>query len=320
MVPLHSTAVEFNFSALTGIEIPLEELRLEPERIYWIHCDLNDKTGFAGIAKKLDFPESLIQLCMEEDAGQKVTDSGDSLTLQVTAPLVEIPDENYQVKEGNLIIYLTNQYCFTASYSQQPSLINFLKNYHRNIKYALTPGFMLFLILDNVINDYSSIMQHYEQITDNTEIIIREKHKGAYSEVIGIKKQVTKIKGDTSSLRDILMRISGHKIAVISEPCRLSLCGLLDHVQMIVNESDATREILNGSLEIIDKSLMERMNVSVKILTAISAIFLPLSVLMRVQEMHLNWFPIFHSHFFYFFVALMVVLIIGAIFLNRKSR
>ena len=309
--------IEFDIASLSHKELSIDNFELKTDRIYWIHCVLTSVVEFQKIAKKLQFSPSIVKLCSQEDTSQRVIDSGDDLILQIPSIVNTSTDE---CNSENLIIYLKGNYCFTASQSTPPALLDILESVDKNMKFASTAGFILFLILDNIINAYSTVLQKFEELSDSVDIQIREMHEGTYSEVMEIKKQVTKIKRYVSSLRDILMRISGRKIAVISEPCRLSLCNLYTHTQTIVNETDAMRDILNSTLDLLDNTLMQKMNATMKILTAFSAFFLPLSVITGVYGMNFDWMPELHWRYGYFAVLFLMILVSTSLLLFFKKK
>jgi magnesium/cobalt transport protein CorA len=269
----------------------------------------------------LKFPDYLQAICREDDTSKKVIEADEALTIQVTCVLSEILDENYEVESENTVIHLTKRFCFTASLKPQPALITFLESYPKNIKFASTPGFIFFVVLDNIINDYATILQEYETLAENIELHIREMEEDAYSDVVGIKNEILQIKRYAASLRDVLMRISGRRIDVISEDCRLSLESLLDHERMVVNDADVTRDILNNTLDQIDNKLMQNMNATMRVLTAFSAIFLPLAVITGIYGMNFHWIPELDWKYGYFYaLSLMVVCAFSLLYLFRKMR
>lgn len=317
------TVIEFDIRDRTSKDVSLDAIdfsSVEKGKIYWIHYDLSTFEKFDYLVEKLHLPEFLIQLCKEEDTVQKVIDSGDALTLQIES-LIETKMHIHPNDSKNLIIHLTKAYCLTLTNETAPAIERFKENYSQNLKFALTPGFILFLLLDNVINDFSAVLQEYESVADSLDITIREGKETPYSDVIVLKNQVIKVKRDTASMRDILMRITGRKIEVVSEECRLSLIGLFHHVQMVVNEAESIRDILNSSLNLIENSEMQKMNRTMRILTSFSAIFLPLTVITGIYGMNFHWLPELSWTYGYFFaLGLMVVCAAGLLLTFKKMK
>ena len=321
---LHSIGIEFNLLDRSYRQLSLEQLdfNLEDEnKIYWLHCDLNQPDIFKNVLAKLKLSEDFVALCDPQDTMPKLIDTGEALTVRVQSLLTDELHHDQELAFENLVIHLTERYCFTAATSFHPSLEAFTKTAPKAVKYAQTPCFILFLLLDHVINDYSKILFHFDLIADELDLHIDTTHHNIYSEVMDKKNQVMKIKRQVAAMRDILMRISGRKLSVISEQCRLSLANLFDHCQMVVAESDAVRDILNGTLDKIDNALMQKMNETMKILTGFAAIFLPMTLIAGIYGMNFVWIPELKWDYGYFWALfLMLFCAVSLIYFFKKKH
>lgn len=324
MTILESTIIEFDmmqhrFRILTLSEF---ELDLQNENlIYWVHCDLHQPHILDQLAQKLQLPTSLKEACHQKEVLPKAIETETALTIQVQA-LVSVEHTN-AAKEvfDNLIIYLTNKYCFTASKQPLPAIIEFFENYPKALQFAKTPCFILFLILDNLVNNYAESLYALETKSEELDLKIRKPVKNLYHDVMVIKKKLMQTKRQIIAIREILMRISGRRVAVISEQCRQSLFNLSNHCQIVVNEMDAIRDFLNGLLDQIDNTLMQRMSESMKVLTAFAAIFLPLTLITGIYGMNFTWMPELHWHYGYFYALSLIIgcAIVMLIIFKRKK-
>lgn len=115
------------------------------------------------------------------------------------------------------------------------------------------------------------------------------------------------------------MRISARKIPVISKECQVSLRNLFDHSQMVFVQLDSVRDNLNSTLDQIDNFLMQKMNSTMKILTAFAAIFLPLSLIAGIYGMNFKM-PEYHWKYGYLWPLSLMTLIGGTLiwFFKRK--
>lgn len=293
---LPSMSVEFNSANHAYKQIALSDLnsrKNDSNVIYWVHCNSNDTDSFLEIAQILNLPESVLKLADKEETMPTLVETGDSLTIRIRCLLGNAFKVDEPVEYGTLVIHLTAHYCLTITYDNLPTINAFNASYHKAIKYAKSPCFILFLLCDHIINDYSDILYEVELKGEQIDFEMRsdEVETNPYKEVMFIKKQIMKLKRYISAMRDILMRISGRKIEVVSEQCRLSLGNLFDHSKMIVGKTDAIREILNNTLDQIDNSIMHKMSNSMKILAAFSAIFLPLTLISGIYGMNFHVIP-----------------------------
>lgn len=320
---LDSTIVAFNIKERSHRMIALADFDIHTPNenvIYWIHCDLNHINDLTSIAHKVNLPDDVIALCTETDSLPKLIDTDETITIQLPALLTTEFDHGDEEIFGNLIIHLSNQYCFTATADPIPALLEFEKSYIKALRFAKTPCFILFLVIDNVVNDYAKILFSFELVTDQLDLKIREMTENIYNEVMDVKKQVMKIKRYTVAIREILMRISGRKISVISDQCRSSLYNLFNQSQMVFNEADSIRDILNGLLAQIDNILMQKMNEIMKVLTAFAAIFLPLTLITGIYGMNFHWIPELEWKYGYFATLGLLIFCGAALWYYFKKK
>lgn len=321
---LPTTIIEFDLTERVFKEIPWEQFVIDPEndnKIYWIYFDLNQKQHFASIAATLHLPDYVIQDCYDEDKSPKLYDDEMSVTIQTQCLLATELKNDEEVESESLILHLTPRYCFTASTVAIPALLLFIKSCSKALPYAQTSCFILFMLMDNIINDYSKMMLDFELISDQSDLRVREMDDDIYNEVVNLKKQLMKTKRYISAIRDILMRITSRKMPVISQECRRSLRNLFNHSQMIFVQVDSIRDILNSTLEQIDNFLMQKMNRTMKVLTAFAAIFLPLSLIAGIYGMNFHNIPELHWKYGYLWALLLMLCCGGTliyIFIKKK--
>jgi len=306
-----STIVEFDVINHTHRKIDFAEVDLSSQKIYWIHCDLNDEAFLATASEKLNFNEDLIFMIKEEEGLPKLVDYEDALTIQIQSLVrTEINSPEEEIDYNDLVFHLTENYCFTACKSKIPAITEFEQSYPKALRFAKTPCFILFLILDNVVNDYGKLIFNLEVLTDSLDLRVNKEEKNIYAQVMGFKQQLIKLKRYGVAIREVLMRISSRSISVISEQCKLSLYNLSSHSHTIVHEVDTIREILNGLLDQVDNALVQRMSETMRVLTAFAAIFLPLTLITGIYGMNFHYMPELNWHYGYF-MALAVIVGVG---------
>ncbi len=323
MMTLTTTIVEFDLANLRFKNLSMAEFNIDNDdknKIYWVHCNLKHHPHLHALIKKLNLPDDVTKLCDEADPIPKLIDRDESLTIQAQCLLNNEP-HNRQVDFGNLIIHLTDKYCFTAASETLPAIEEFIDNYPKSIRYARTPCFIVFLLFDNIVNDFARILYDFEFIAEKMDVDVRAERTNMYKEVMDVKQEVMKIKRYTMAAREILMRISGRSIAVVSEQCRTSLYNLSNHSHMVVHETDSIRDMLNSLLDEIENMLMQRLHETMRVLTAFAAIFLPLTLITGIYGMNFRWMPELNWKYGYFgALVLLVVCAIGLLIFFKKKK
>lgn len=320
---IESTAIEFDVINHTFRQIDISEIDIDYanlNKIYWIHCDLNQQMIYQELINKLQLPDDIVALIKQPDSVPQLIDNDVNISMKIPA-LINIDNtKSKELEYGNLIFHLTSHFCFTATYESIPAIAEFIKNSPKTVQYAKTPCFILFLMLDDIVSDYAKILFNYEVAMEEMDVCVRSSHSNIYNEVMDAKLQVMKIKRFLIATREILLRLSGRKIAVISARCAVYLNNLSNHTHMVAHESDSIRDMLNGLLDQIENALMQKLNETMRILTAFTAIFLPLSLITGIYGMNFHWMPELSWKYGYFFTLALIAICAGVLLYIFKKK
>ena len=319
-----TTIIEFDLENQSHQKLSLDEYAIDLQdtnKILWIHCDLNDQHAFQKIAEKIHLADDVVNLFMQKDPTPRLVEFDDAVTVQLPCLIThEIDMHHLEETFSYLMIHLSDRYCITASTQSIPAITQFNNNFTKALKYAKTPCFILFLVMDNVVDDFAKTLFNFETITDQFDLRIRHSHENIYSEVMDVKNHTMKIRRFIIATKEILMRLSGRKMSVISSSCRASLSNLLNETHMISNEADSIRDILNNLLDQIDNVLMQKMNETMRVLTAFASIILPLTLITGIYGMNFHWIPELEWKYGYFAVLILLVVVGGILFYIFKKK
>ncbi len=260
-------------------------------KIYWVHCDIKNADVLQMLIEKLQLADDVVTAIKTTDKASQILEREDSLTLQLSCLYQQDARVDKSVETNDLIIHLNSRYCLTQTRGESPILSASIKNLPNSIQYAKTPCFILFLVLDNLINHYTEILYDYEILAEEMD---ESMDQNRYKAINQVKKKTLKVKRHTLIVLNILLYTTGRDLKVVSKYCKTSLSTLLNNTQTVVNESDSIRDLLNSSLSQIDNALMRQVNDTMRVLTAIAAIFMPPALIAGIYGMNfpmpeLNW-------------------------------
>lgn len=323
MTDLHSHIIEFDIAARTTRSVEITEVlhaKSSQDKLFWIHCDLDDEAFLQSLIHDMKIPSDLSDAFSLNNTIPRYIETEEFVIIKIQSPLKIEHEINHQFDYDSIYILLTNQYCLTLCRGFSPAIDEFKLHHEKAIRYAETPCFILFMVIDNIINDFSYLLFLLESHTDKLDHSQRTGHKSHYRRIMSMKSETVHTKRYLAGIRDVLMRISGRKINVISEQCRKSLGDLYNHAQVLVSEADSIREILNGILDQIDNSIIQSMNQSMQILTAFAAIFMPLTLISGIYGMNFVNIPELHWQYGYYFALLLMALTGFGLFYYFKRK
>lgn len=322
MDEFNTKIIQFNITNSKHKNISSHNFSLhnKKEDIYWIHCNLNKTKDLKNLNNKLHLPDDFIELSLSKKKIPKIIETDKALFIKIQCPIKNSLKNKTKITSDNLVFILTKDYCLTASKRNLSALRDFAENYEKALPFAKTPCFILFLILDNIINDFSEILLDYEDLAEKVDIKIHATKQNIFNHVMDIKKSLMKNKRLATVIRDTLMRISGRKITVISDQCQLSLSHLFSHSQVIISENDVLLETINNSLDRLDNLMMQKLNESMRILTAFASICLPLSLIAAIYGMNFRFMPELQWQYGYYGVLFIMLIFAIILFIFFKIK
>lgn len=187
--------------------------------------------------------------------------------------------------------------------------------------------YLLYALLDSVIDSYFPVMERLAEHVDELELAITEQL------ITGQMRQIHDLRGQLLSLRkairphrEMINELIRDSNPHISQETRVHLRDCYDHVIQVLESVDTYRELTSDLRDFYLSSVSNSMNEVMKVLTIISTIFIPLSFIAGVYGMNfdtdLPWnMPELHWEYGYIFsLALMALVAFGLLVYFRRRR
>ncbi|HUP48403.1 MAG TPA: CorA family divalent cation transporter [Thermoanaerobaculia bacterium] len=185
-----------------------------------------------------------------------------------------------------------------------------------------TPGFIAFLFLQRCVYDYA----HLNLANDN---FLDELHNGVTSQagahaLVAAKvdlagRNILTLKKLTASLNIILMILVTKRNRFISDPARVSFSEMLQTAVVTRSAIDSSRDLLDGIVRSVQSAAASRTSEIARVLTIVSAIILPLSLIAGIYGMNFEHMPeLEHPGGYYLVLGLMGSLALYLIVVFRR--
>jgi magnesium transporter len=318
-----SFIIEFNLATRMIQVLDLKNFEIDTTdlaKIYWIHCDLAEKGILKYLIEKLKLPQDVVQLTKKTDKPSQILEHEETLTLQMECMLHKSLSVNNEQSINDLVIHLTAHYCFTVARGKVPIIERLLLDAPNAVQFAKTPCFMLFLIIDNLVTHYTDILYHYEIKAEDLDAAAVT-NQDIYKDIVQLKKRVMNVRRHTIIVFNILNYTTGRDIKAVSKHCRTFLSTLLNNTQTVVNEADSIRELLNGTLGQVDNALMREVNNTMRVLTAVAAIFMPPSLIAGIYGMNFHVIPeLTWTYGYAYSLILMLASMVGMLYYFKRNK
>lgn len=174
--------------------------------------------------------------------------------------------------------------------------------------------FVMHHLVDAEVDKYYPIVDSVdESITRLESRVMTDTSAGFTREVFNIKHQLITLKHHFGPQKDILFLLTRKGLKYMMPSSADYFRDVYDHAEHAIDSIDNYREILNGALDVHLSVISNHMNDIIKVLTAVSIIFMPLTLIASIYGMNFDFMPELQWPNGYF-MALCFMTLIGAIF------
>lgn len=184
------------------------------------------------------------------------------------------------------------------------------------------PVSLLHRIVDTMVDNYRPVIQETEDRISKLEEQAFVGHERLARQVMKLKREVSSMRRVMVPQRDAIGRLARREFPVISDEMAYRFRDVYDHVVRLTEESILFQDRVTGIFEVNLSASSHRLNQVMKVLTVMSTIFLPLTVLtgmwgMNVPVPHLPGGP---EAQFWWIGGIMVALIVGMLAFFRRNK
>ena len=192
-----------------------------------------------------------------------------------------------------------------------PGIIEQIKKKPELVKEG--PAALLYMILDAVIDEYLTLAEHYEDVSDALEdrVFGDETGQSVQKDLFRIKRQVTIFRRAVSPAREII-DVVGEQPDFQTPRLVPYYRDLQDHVLRTLEFIDNVRELLQSALEAQLSQVSNRTNVIMKRVTSWGSILLVPTLISGIYGMNFKYMPELDWKFGY---PLALVVMFGAAYL-----
>lgn len=180
----------------------------------------------------------------------------------------------------------------------------------------------LFLsLVDAIVDEYMAVVETFRPPVEDLELLVVKKPGMNFMPKIQeLKAGLGQIRKFTLPLRDELLRIRSDNPGMIKKHNHALFRDILDHLSSLMVSFDNFREMLRDIADLHHNNQNLTLNNTMKTLTVISAIFIPLTFLVGVWGMNFKHMPELEWTYGYAFAwgTMLLLALIAIAFMKRR--
>lgn len=228
----------------------------------------------------------------------KIEEYGD--TLFVVLQTAQLWEE--KVVFGETHIFLGARFVVTIRHGASRSYAK-VREHCESLPERLTrgPSFVLYSIMDFVVDNYRPIMDDLEERFDKfeAELFERDSERAHLQDLYQLKRQLIKIRSAAVPLLDVCTQLLRFHENIITKEGKVYFRDIYDHVVRVIETGDRLREMVAAAMQVDLAQITIRQNEVVKRLAGWGAILAIPTMVFSLYGMNFKYMPELDWHWSY---------------------
>ncbi|MGH7206018.1 MAG: magnesium/cobalt transporter CorA [Nitrospiraceae bacterium] len=185
----------------------------------------------------------------------------------------------------------------------------------------LGADYLVYALVDAIVDSYFTILEGLgESVELLEEDLVANPTPRTLHGIHARKRDMLFLRRSVWPLREVISGLERGGSSLIQEPTKIYLRDVYDHTIQIMDTIETFRELVSGMLDIYLSSMSNKMTSVMKVLTIITAIFMPLTFIAGIYGMNFEFMPELRSRWGYPLVLLGMGVIGIAMLLYFKRK
>lgn len=182
--------------------------------------------------------------------------------------------------------------------------------------------FLAYSLIDMIMDRYFGIIDEFNERVEAADTsLLNRRDNGVLRRIHRLKHDSLKLRRALLPLRDALAQLTRGDHEYFSRETQVYMRDAYDHALHLIESLESARDMVSGMLDMYLSSQSNRLNIQMRILTVITIIFMPLTLISSIYGMNFDNMPELHWQYGYFIILGVMASIAGGLcwlFWRRK--
>lgn len=286
----------------------------------WVDLEAPTPEEADVLSRVFSFHPLAIEDCWHEPQHPKIDDYGDYLFLVVHGVRYDSERGQFDTHEMNVFLGANYLITFHAFHSRSVEAVkgNVRRNPH---SMGRSMDFLLHQIVDRLIDNYLPKLEIIEDKIDEVESsVLADPKPEQLTRIFDLRRSVSHLKRIATQEREVLIQISRGDFPQVNEKAQVYFKDVYDHLFRIVEVADNHRDTLSVLVQVYVSMVSNQLNHTMRILTVIATMMLPLTVITGIYGMNFDVMPELRWKFGYPLVILGMMVVSAGMLLYFRRR
>jgi magnesium transporter len=154
------------------------------------------------------------------------------------------------------------------------------------------PDFLAHTIIDTLVDNVMPTIDRMNDVADEIEVeVIQNPHRNVLDGILKLKRSSLKVHRVMAPQREVLNRLSRGEFPMIKPEAQIFYRDVYDHVVRIEDLNQTILDRTDNAVATYLSSVANRQNETMKVLSVVATIFLPLTLLAGIYGMNFEYMP-----------------------------
>jgi magnesium transporter len=286
--PVRSRLTAFDVATLVETEVagPEEMSEAEPGLTRWLDVEGHDLDLISALGAQLVIHPLALEDVLNVGQRTKSEDFGNSLFVVMDHFFFESETGSLTKDQVSLVIMPDG---VLSVRERRSDLFEPVRERLRVGKPRLRDGgsgYLAYALMDTVVDHLFPVLEAIGDRIEDVEDTLLDGRSEDLSTLHELKRELLVLRKSLWPLRDMLNGIHRNETDLFDAETRLYLRDVVDHATRAVDIVETLREMVSSLMDLYLTSLSNRMNETMKVLTIIATIFIPLSFIAGLYGMN----------------------------------
>ncbi|HEY0826480.1 MAG TPA: magnesium/cobalt transporter CorA [Bacilli bacterium] len=298
----------------TVVEDVAVAVQVPVEGFYWIDASVDDLVDLQELFHMHDLA---VEDCLSEEEQRPKLEIYDSHYF-IVVNSIRFDDEEIFLRSLN--IFLGKHYIITVT-KQKIQEIRVVKPilWEEEVN---SPDSFLYHLVDLVVDNYFIVGDRIEaKIEKLDESILLRNKKSHLTDIIGLRGEIMWLKKVLGPQKEVIGKLGKRELKLIDDQLQKYFSDIYENSVKIHETFDTFRDLIGNLREAYQLSLANRANEIMRVFAAMTAIFMPLTIITGIYGMNFDFMPELRMQYGYMYV-LGFMLLVGTTmyFVFRKKE
>jgi magnesium transporter len=306
---VHITLMDYDVNGVRDSHVTATELsdRLKHAHgIKWVNIQgLGDISTMEQIGTCFNLHPLVLEDIINTDQRPKLEDYGDYLYVVLKTFSYETKggEERINSEQVSLVLGKNFVLSFLEADGDQFAVVRERLHSGKGQIRKLGADFLMYSLIDAIVDGYFLFLETFDEKTEALEAELAARPQpGTLRSIYSLKRENVFLRRSLWPLREVINSLQRGDSPLFTRNTLLYLRDVYDHAIHIIESVESLRDLTAGMLDIYVSSVSYRLGIIMKVLTVITTIFMPLTLITGIYGMNFEYLPGLAWHWGFFVV------------------